>query len=125
MADIKFQDIWIEQCEAALSIKARIGVGDAFGYLVGEKLVNYVEASQDRPEFARELPRFVSEIRQIFTREEISENLREVESRFKAELLKAKSGHGSDEYFTKCAISDPNHLMNMKEMLLSSHLGTS
>ena len=125
MANIKFQDIWIEQCAAAHSIKARFGVGDAFGYLVGEKLVNYVESSQDRPEFARELPRFVSEIRQIFTREEISENMLELEHRFKAEVLKAKSPHGRDEHYAKCAASDFKHLMNMKEVLLSNHLGTS
>ena len=30
--------IWIEQCQAARTIKARFGLKAAFDYLVGEKL---------------------------------------------------------------------------------------
>lgn len=39
--------------------------------MVGEKLFSYAEIALTRPEFARELPNFVSEIRRMFTREEI------------------------------------------------------
>jgi hypothetical protein len=59
----KAHHIWMEQCEAAHTIKARYGVTDAFDYLVGEKLMNFANAAADHPDFARELPRFVSEVR--------------------------------------------------------------
>jgi hypothetical protein len=43
----------------------------AFDYVVGEKLINFAGAASTHPEFARELPRFVSEVRRMFTRDEI------------------------------------------------------
>ena len=50
--------IWIEQCEAAEKVKARFGLKAAFDYIVGEKLVNFAEASFRHRAFAQELPRF-------------------------------------------------------------------
>ena len=43
----------------------------AFDYLIGEKLMIFAETAVSRPEFARELPRFVAEIRSTFGAEEI------------------------------------------------------
>ena len=43
----------------------------AIGYLIGEKFLNFLEASDRHPEFAAKLPRFVEEIEQIFGPEEI------------------------------------------------------
>ena len=37
---------------------------------VAEKLLNFAEAATRYPEFARELPRFVSRVRQMFTAQE-------------------------------------------------------
>ena len=54
-----FEKIWREQCEAAETIMARFGQSAAFDYFVGEKLLHYVSAAKDRPEFARQLPVFV------------------------------------------------------------------
>jgi hypothetical protein len=71
MTGHRFQDIWKEQCEAACSVRDQHGVVSALDYLIGEKLLNYAEAAVTRPEFARELPRFVAEIRSIFSAEEI------------------------------------------------------
>jgi hypothetical protein len=59
----KAHHIWMEQCEAAHAIKSRFGVADAFDYLVGEKLLNFASAAADHSDFARELPRFVSDTR--------------------------------------------------------------
>jgi hypothetical protein len=70
---IDFQKIWIEQCEAAEGIKERFGVDDAARYLIGEKLFRFMQVSQDRPDFAEELPAFVAEIKRIFAPHEISE----------------------------------------------------
>ena len=54
----KAHNVWIEQCEAAQTIKARIGLTAAF-YLVGEKLMSFAIAASRHPDFARELPRFI------------------------------------------------------------------
>lgn len=59
----KHHEIWVEQCEAARTIKARYGLKAAFDYAVGEKLINFASAAYEHPAFARELPRFVSEVR--------------------------------------------------------------
>ena len=79
MAQRKAHQIWIEQCEAVQSIKIRFGLKAAFDYVVGEKLLNFAEASAHDPDFARELPRFVSEIRRMFAPGEIQEQLAEIE----------------------------------------------
>jgi len=68
----RFQDIWKDQCEAAEGIAAGHGKVDALDYLIGEKLDNYVQAAATRPEFARELPRFVAEVRRIFSTDDIA-----------------------------------------------------
>ena len=51
--------IWIAQCEAAETVRARFGLRAAFNYIVGEKLINLVEAASDNRAFAQELPRFI------------------------------------------------------------------
>lgn len=57
---------WREQCRAAVEINEQHGTDKALGYLVGEKLLNFVrEADRDRA-FAGELPRFVAEVRSLF-----------------------------------------------------------
>ena len=79
MNDRKAHQIWIEQCEAAQTIKARYGLTAAFEYLVGEKLMNFANAASRHPDFARELPRFVSEVRRMFTPDEIGAHLEQIE----------------------------------------------
>src|ERR1035441_5277170 len=71
--------IWIEQCEATQTIKARFGLTAAFDYLVGEKLMSFASAASRHPDFARELPRFVSEVRRMFTPDEIGAQLAQIE----------------------------------------------
>ncbi len=62
----RFQDIWKDQCDAARSVREKFGVVKALDYLIGEKLMTFAEAAATRPEFARELPQFLGEIRRIF-----------------------------------------------------------
>ena len=62
--------IWIAQCEAAETVRTRFGLKAAFNYIVGEKLINFVEAASNNRAFAQELPRFISEVRRMFTPEE-------------------------------------------------------
>ena len=72
MTERRFQDIWKEQCASTRDIKEERGVVPALDYLLGEKLMTYAETAASRPEFARELPRFVAEVRNIFSAEEIT-----------------------------------------------------
>jgi hypothetical protein len=61
-----FHKIWIEQCAATEGIRENFGLTDALDYLIGEKLLTFVMASERDPEFAAELPAFVAEIRRLF-----------------------------------------------------------
>ena len=75
----KSQDIWKEQCVAAHSVRAQYGILPALDYLIGEKLLPYAEMAVTRPEFARELPRFVAEVRNIFGGDDIRHYLDHLE----------------------------------------------
>jgi hypothetical protein len=75
----KLHEIWIEQCEAARTIRDRYGLAAAFDYLVEEKLLNFAEAASEHRAFAQELPRFVSEVRRMFAAEEIAAQLKRIE----------------------------------------------
>jgi hypothetical protein len=46
---IEFHRIWVEQCEAAQGIREAFGLEKAIGYLIGEKLLNFLgEADRAR-----------------------------------------------------------------------------
>ena len=70
MAD--FHKIWIDQCEATEDIREQHGIESAIGYLVGEKLMNFIQAGDTNAEFAAELPLFVTQIKEIFQSYEIT-----------------------------------------------------
>jgi hypothetical protein len=117
--------IWIEQCDAAQTIKARFGLTAAFDYLVAEKLMSFASAASRYPDFARELPRFVSEVRRMFTPDEIgaqlaqierSQNERNVDVLEEDDLLR----EGPDAV-AECV----QQFMLVKELLTAPMLGTS
>jgi hypothetical protein len=117
-------DIWIEQCEAAQSIRARYGLTAAFDYLVGEKLMNFVDAASRDRDFARELPQFVAEVRRLFTADEIRANLAQIE----------RVRDGNDVDLFEEDLCDENHaaaeervrqVMLVKELLTATTLGIS
>jgi hypothetical protein len=62
----KSEEIWRDQCVAAVTIRKEYGLQNALGYLVGEKLLHHVEAAETRSEFARSLPPFVAAVREMF-----------------------------------------------------------
>ena len=74
-SSIQFHKIWIEQCEATKGIRDRYGMKSALDYLIGEKLFHFVQAAEQHPEFAAELPAFLAEIERLFKPEEIGEYL--------------------------------------------------
>jgi len=69
---IEFHKIWIEQCGAAEGIRERYGTQNAIRYLIGEKLLRFLEACRDHAEFDHEIPDFVAKIKEIFEPHEIA-----------------------------------------------------
>lgn len=68
-----FHKIWIEQCEAARGIQEDYGTEKAMGYLIGEKLLNFLEVAERDPQWRAEVPAFVAEIKEIFEPHQLRE----------------------------------------------------
>ena len=118
-------EIWIEQYEAAQGIRQRFGLKAAFDYVVAEKLLNFADAATSHPEFARELPRFVSRVRQMFTPHEMSSHILRVERELHEEIL----FFGEDDDLIGESASTiakrVGQFATMKELLTAPELGTS
>jgi hypothetical protein len=121
----KPHNIWIEQCEAAITIKARFGLTAAFDYLVGEKLLNFVGAASQHPDFARELPRFVSEVRSMFSPDEIRAHLAKIEQRQSEKNDEILDEDDSLRESPAEAVERIRQFALIKELLTSTTLGTS
>lgn len=72
--------IWTEQCEATKVIKQKFGLQKALGYLIGEKLLHFVQAAENSPELEEELPGLITEIKSVFQPWEILEYLENVKN---------------------------------------------
>jgi hypothetical protein len=126
----KSHEIWVEQCDAAHEIKLRYGVKAAFDYLVAEKLLNFVDAATSRPEFAKELPRFVAYVRGLFTPQEMRTHLARIEreqTEYAAENEDNEFDEG-DELLREspaAAAERARRFAIIKELLTAAELGTS
>jgi hypothetical protein len=128
MAGYRFHHIWKEQCASARSVRAQHGILSALDYLIGEKLLIYAETAMTTPEFARELPRFVAEVRDIFSGEEIGHYIDHLERMAEIEDEQAVNEDHDDELF-----DDPPdrrtakraRLAQLKELLTPAVLGTA
>lgn len=121
----KAHKIWIEQCEATHIIRARFGLKAAFDYIVGDKLMNFADAASRHRDFAQELPRFISEVRRMFTPAEIGVQLTRIEREQNQEEEDVL-----DEDDPLC--EDPatiaeraRQFVTIKELLAAATLGTS
>jgi hypothetical protein len=125
----KVHKIWIEQCDAAQTIKARFGLTAAFDYLVGEKLMSFASAASRHPDFARELPRFVSEVRRMFTPDEIGAQLAQIERSQNERNVDVLEEEEEDDDLLRegpAAVAEGvQQLMLVKELLTAPMLGTS
>jgi hypothetical protein len=127
----KFHKIWIEQCDAAEEIKRRYGLKAAFDYLVAEKLLNFAEAAVRRQEFARELPRFVSRVRHMFTLQEIRTHLARIErerTECNAEIEDDDALDKEDELILEspaAAVERARQFTTIRDLLTAAELGTS
>lgn len=69
---MRFEKVWIEQCRATKAIKRRFGATNALDYLIGEKLISFADAAKKDPAFARERPKFLAAVWQMFNQYEIT-----------------------------------------------------
>jgi hypothetical protein len=121
----KAHKIWIEQCEAAQTIKVRFGLTAAFDYVVGEKLMNYASAALRHPDFARELPRFVSEVRCMFTPDEIGAHLAQIERAPNKNHIDVLEEDDPLRESPTAAEARVRKFLLIKELLTATTLGTS
>ncbi|MDE0335509.1 MAG: hypothetical protein OXI64_11165 [Defluviicoccus sp.] len=125
MSEIRWHDIWIDQCDAAETIRIRYGVESAFDYVVGEKLLNFAEAAAEHPEFAGALPQFVSRVRGMFTPEEMAAHLPRTERRRREMDETAEDDADMRFIREKAAAERARQFELVKEMLTAPALGTS
>jgi hypothetical protein len=121
----KMHEIWMEQYDAAQGIKLRYGLKAAFDYLFAEKLLNFAEAAVEHPEFARELPRFVSQVRLMFTPPEIKTHIARVERELHDKNLPVE---GDDDLIRESPTTiakRAGQFATIKELLTATELGTS
>ena len=125
MTERSWQHVWMDQCDAAEGIRLRFGLAEAFDYVVGEKLLNFAEAAARDPDFARELPRFVSRVRSMFTADEIRSHLARIECARRESMV-------TDVELDELDQEDPGLLAErhrqfelVKELLTVPALGTS
>jgi hypothetical protein len=113
---------------AARSIRVQHGVLSALDYLIAEKLVTYADTAVERPEFARELPRFVAEVRDIFSDEEIRPYLDHLERMAAIEDDQVLKENDDDDFLRDSAeqlAAKRARLAQLKELLTSTMLGTA
>ena len=67
--------MWVKQCEAAENIEAKYGTEKAMGYLIGEKLLNFLDVAETKPEWQAQIPLFIAEIKKLFEPWKIAEFL--------------------------------------------------
>jgi hypothetical protein len=106
-------------------IRARFGLNAAFDYIVGEKLINFAEAASRHRAFAQELPRFISEVRRMFTSEEIGVQLTRIERERKE---KNEDVLDEDDPFRESPTAIEERVRQftvIKELLTTTTLGTS
>jgi hypothetical protein len=106
-------------------IRARFGLKAAFDYLVGEKLITFVSATSRHPGFARELPRFISEVRRMFTPDEIRTHLAQMEHEQNKENWNVSEEDDRLRESPAAAVEHVRQFMMVKELLTMARLGTS
>ena len=123
----KHHQIWIEQCQAARTIRERFGLQAAFDYAVGEKLMNFASAASEHPAFARELPRFVSEIRRMFSADEIRSHLARLErEQIERDAENRETDEDEFQYESEARAAERiRQFATIKDLLTTETLGTS
>ena len=93
--------------------------------MVAEKLLNFASAASQHPEFARELPRFVSHVRRMFTPQEIQTHIARVEREQGIQDIDITE---DDELIAESPVAAAERARQfaiIKELLTAAELGTS
>ena len=120
-----WHEVWREQCEVAETIRHQYGIASAFDYVVGEKLLTFAAAAEGHPEFARALPRFVSELRRMFTPEEIGEHLARIENARLQRDMDAMDVYDPELDDPDAPAAEGRRFEFVRELLTAPALGTS
>lgn len=121
----KIHQIWIEQYDAAQDIKLRYGLKAAFDYLVAEKLLNFASAAAEHPEFSRELPRFVSQVRLMFTPLEMKAHIERIERELRDKKIALEDDNDLIQEIPATIAKRAGQFATIKELLIATELGTS
>ncbi|MEI8277283.1 MAG: hypothetical protein WCG00_14930 [Hyphomicrobiales bacterium] len=121
----KIHQIWIEQYDAAQDIKLRYGLKAAFDYLVAEKLLNFASAAAEHPEFSRELPRFVSQVRLMFTPLEMKAHIERIERELRDKKIALEDDNDLIQESPATIAKRAGQFATIKELLIATELGTS
>ena len=121
----KIPQIWIEQYDAAQDIKLRYGLKAAFDYLVAEKLLNFASAAAEHPEFSRELPRFVSQVRLMFTPLEMKAHIERIERELRDKKIALEDDNDLIQESPATIAKRAGQFATIKELLIATELGTS
>ena len=128
----RFQDVWQDQCAAVEHVLAEHGSASALDYLVGEKLMVYVATAEEHPEFARELPKFVARVREIFGAEALAGYVSTLGKIFRdgerAASVAIETGDEEDaELLNKPEewVTEDRRLERIRDLLTTERLGTA
>jgi hypothetical protein len=69
------RQIWMEKAEAARGIKENFGTENAMKYLIGEKFLDFLDATETNKDHEAEIPAFAAGIKDIFEQWEIADYL--------------------------------------------------
>lgn len=80
LGPMELHRMWTEQCDATTGIRNAFGTQQALNYLIGEKLLDFVEAAESNDDFKNELPAFAARIRTLFDSQQLAAYLAPVEA---------------------------------------------
>ena len=72
--------MWTEQCDATIGIRNAFGSQQALNYLIGEKLLDFIEAAESNDDYKNELPAFAARIRTLFELDQLAAYLAPIEA---------------------------------------------
>ena len=88
----------------------------------------FAEAAAHRPEFARELPRFVARVRDLFTPEELETHIARIEHELMVHEALSPEIEEEDDPFREnpeAAAGRARQFSTIRELLTATQLGTS
>ena len=111
--------------EGGIRTPIRYGLTAAFEYLFCEKLMNFANAASRHPDFVRELPRFVSEVRRMFTPDEMGAHLEQIERAQSEQDVDVLDEDDPLRESPAAAAERIRQFTLIKELLTATTLGTS